>query len=274
MTSSSALNLSQHQGLFNESSVWIRWSKYWSISFSISPSSEYSGLISLKIVWFGLLALQGTLRSLPQHHDLKASILWCSAFFTIQLSQPYVTTGKTTAFTIWIFVGRVESLLFNTLSRFVITFLQEAVVFWFHGCRHRLQWFWAQGEELCHCFHLFLFYLPWSDGADARVLDFLFSLKPALSLSSFTLIRRLFSSSSLSVIRVVSSAHLRLLMFLPPILIPACQSSSPAFLMMCSVYRLNIQGDSRQPWHPFLDFEPIICPIQGSNCCFLTQETS
>ena len=230
----------------SESPLHIRWLKHWSFGFSISLSN-YSGLISLKIVWFGLLALRGTLRSLLQHHGLKASVLWCSAFFTIQLSQPYVTTGKTTAFTVRIFFGRVDSLLFNTLSGFVIDFLQEAVVFWLHGCRHRLQWFWAQGEELCHCFHLLPFYLPWSDGADARVLDFLFSLKPALSLASFTLIRRLFSSSSLSAIRVVSSAHLRLLMFLPPILVPACNSPSPAFLMMCSVYRLNGQDDSRQP---------------------------
>ena len=107
----------------------------------------------------------------------------------------------------------------------------------------------AQEEEICHFFHLFPFYLPWNNGAGCHDLSFLiFSFKPALSLSSFSLIKRLLSSSSLSAIRVVSSAFpLRLLMFLLPILIPACNSSKPVFLMMYLVYRLNKQGDSRQP---------------------------
>ena len=104
-------------------SLYIRWPKYWSFSFSISPSSEYSVLISLKIDWFDLLAVQGTFRSLHQHHSLKASILWRSAFFIVQLSQLYMTTGKTAALTIRTFVSRVRSLPFNTLSRFVIAFL-------------------------------------------------------------------------------------------------------------------------------------------------------
>ena len=107
----------------NESSVCIRWPKYWNFSFSISHSSDYSGLISLKINWFYLLAVQGTFRNLLQHHSLKASILWCSAFFTVQLSQPYMTNRKIIALAIQIFVNRVMSLLFNTLSRFVIAFL-------------------------------------------------------------------------------------------------------------------------------------------------------
>ena len=102
----------------SESAVCIRWPKYW--RFSINPPNEYSGLISLKIDWFNLLAVQGTLRSLHQHHSSKTSILWCSAFFIVQLSHPYVTNGKTMALTVWTFVGRVMSLLFNTLSRFVI----------------------------------------------------------------------------------------------------------------------------------------------------------
>ena len=106
----------------NESAVLLRWGKYWSFNLSIGPYNEYSGLISLKIDWFDLLAVQGTLRNLLQHHSSKASILRRYTFFTIQLSQPYMTTGKTTALTIQTFVGRLMSLLFNTLSRFVIAF--------------------------------------------------------------------------------------------------------------------------------------------------------
>ena len=100
---------------FSESVLHIRWPKYWSFSFSISSSKEYSGLIFLRMDWFDLSAVQGTLRSLLQHHSLKASILWLSAFFIVQLSHPYMTTGKTIALTTWIFVPKVMSLLFNTL---------------------------------------------------------------------------------------------------------------------------------------------------------------
>ena len=107
----------------NESVLHIRWPKYWSFGFSISPSNEYSGLISFRIDWLDLLAVQGTLKSLLQHHSSKASILRCSAFFIVQLSHPYMTTGKTIALTRWTFVGKVMSLLFNMLSRLVITFL-------------------------------------------------------------------------------------------------------------------------------------------------------
>ena len=104
----------------NESALLIRWPKYWSFSFSISPSNEYSGLFSFRMDWFDLLAVQGTLKSLPQHHGSKASILWCSIFFMIQLSHPYMTTGKTIAFTRQTFVSKTMSLLFNMLSRFVL----------------------------------------------------------------------------------------------------------------------------------------------------------
>ena len=107
----------------NESVLRIRWPKYWSFSFSISPSNEYSGLIYFRMDWLDVLAVQGTLKSLLQHHSSKASILWCSAFFTVQLSHPYMTTGKTIALTRWTFAGKVMSLLFNMLSRLVITFL-------------------------------------------------------------------------------------------------------------------------------------------------------
>ena len=105
-----------------ESVLCIRWPKYWSFSFSISPSNEYSGLVSFRIDWLDLLAVQKTLKSLLQHHSSKASILWCSAFFLVQLSHPYMTTGKSIALTGWIFVGKVMSLLFNMLSRLVINF--------------------------------------------------------------------------------------------------------------------------------------------------------
>ena len=110
----------------NESVLHIRWPNYQSLSFSISPSNEYSGLISFRIDWFDLLAVQGTLKSLLQHHSSKASILWHSAFFIVQLSHPYMTTGKTIALTRWAFVGKVMSLLFNILSRLVITFLPRS----------------------------------------------------------------------------------------------------------------------------------------------------
>ena len=126
----------------NESVLCIRWPKYWSLSFSISPSNEYSGLISFRIVWIDLLAVQGILRSLLQHHSSKALILWHSAFFIVQLSHPYMTTGKTIALTRWTFVGKVMSLLFNMLSRLVITF-QRVSIFSFHSCSHHLQWFWS-----------------------------------------------------------------------------------------------------------------------------------
>ena len=107
----------------SESILCIRWPKYWSFSFNISPYSEYSGLISFRIHWLDLLAVQGTLKSLLQHHSSKASILWHSAFFIVQLSHPYMTTGKTIALTRRTFVGKIMSLLFNMLSRLVIVFL-------------------------------------------------------------------------------------------------------------------------------------------------------
>ena len=110
----------------NESTLHIRWPRYWSFSFSISPSNEYPGLVSFRMYWLDLLAVQGTLKSLLQHHSSKASILQCSAFFTVQLSHPYMTTGKTIALTRWTFVGEVMSLLLNMLSRLVITFLPRS----------------------------------------------------------------------------------------------------------------------------------------------------
>ena len=126
--------------VFSESALCIRWPEYWSFSFSISPSSEYSGLISFRIDWFDLLAVQETLKNLLQHYNLKASILGYSAFFMVQLSHPYITTGKTIALTRQTFAGKVISLLFNMLSRFVIAFLPRSKCLFFfffsHGYSH------------------------------------------------------------------------------------------------------------------------------------------
>ena len=117
-----AFNISQHQDLLYETELHIRWPKYWSLSFHISPFNKYSGLISFRTDWFDLLAVQGTLKSLLQYHNSKASILQCSAFFMVQLSHLYLTTGKTIALTIQTFVSKIMSLIFNTLSRFIIAF--------------------------------------------------------------------------------------------------------------------------------------------------------
>ena len=123
----------------NEPVPHIRQPKYWSFSFSISPSNEYSGLISVRIDWFNLLAVQGTLKSLPQHHSSKASVLWCSTFFMVQLSHAYMTAGKTIALTRRTLVGEVMPLLFNILSSFVIAFLPRSKHLLISCCNHHLQ---------------------------------------------------------------------------------------------------------------------------------------
>ena len=123
----------------NESVLHIRWPKYWTFSVSISPSNEYSELISFGIDWFDLLAVQGTLKSLLQHHSSEASILWCSAFFIVQLSHPYRTTGKTIALTTQTFVSKAMSLLFNMLSRLVKAFLPRSKCLLISSCSHHLQ---------------------------------------------------------------------------------------------------------------------------------------
>ena len=154
-------------GVFSsELALHVRWPKYYSFSFSISTSNEYSELVSFRSDWLDLLAVQISLKSLLQHNNSKASILWCSAFFMVQLLHPYMTTGKPIALTIWNFVGKMMSLLFNTLSRFVIAF--------FPSCKHLLMSstvlvcsdFEAQENKICHCFYFFSFYLPWSDGSN------------------------------------------------------------------------------------------------------------
>ena len=127
----------------NELALRIGWPKYWSFSFSISPSNDYSGFISFRIDWFDLLAVQETIKSLLQHHSSKPSILWSSTFFIVQLSHPCMTTGKTIALTRWTFVSKVMSLLFNMLSRLVIAFLSRSKCLLIHDCSHHLQWFWS-----------------------------------------------------------------------------------------------------------------------------------
>ena len=219
----------------NELAICIRWPKYWSFNFSISPSNEYTGMISLRMDWF---AVQGTLMSILQHHSSEASILWCSAFFMVQLWHLYMSTRKTIALTIWTLVNKVMSLLLNTLSRFVIAFLPRSkclLISWLQSKstvilepkNTKFVTISTLSPSICHEVM----------GPDAMILGFwMLSFKPAFSLSFFTLIKRLCSSSSLSAIRVVSFAYLRLLIFLLAILIPACDSSNPAFHMMYSAY--------------------------------------
>ena len=140
---------------------------------AISPSNEYSGLISFRMDWLDLLTVQGTLKSLLQHHESKSSILWCSAFFMVQLSHPYMTIGKTMALTIQTFVSKVMSLLFNTLCRFVIAFLpKEQASFNFMAAVTICSDFGAQENKICHCFQFFPSYLPWNDGTRFHDLSF------------------------------------------------------------------------------------------------------
>ena len=127
--SSLALNFSQHQGLSNESALHIRWLKYWSFSLNISPFNEHQGLISFRMDWLDLLEVQGTLKSPLQHHSSKTSVIWSSAFFIVQLSHPYMTTGKTIALTRWTFISKVMSLLLNMLSRLVKCSFQGTSIF-------------------------------------------------------------------------------------------------------------------------------------------------
>ena len=139
----------------NESVLHIRWPNYWSFCFSVSPSNEHPGLISFRMDWLDLPAVQGTLKRLLQHHSSKASILQNSAFFTVQLSHPYMTTGKTIALTRQTFAGKVMSLLFNKLPRFVIAFLPRSKCLSFMAAVTICSDFGAQENKACHCFHCF-----------------------------------------------------------------------------------------------------------------------
>ena len=215
-----------------------RWPKYWSFSFSTSPSSEYSGLISFRVNWFDHLVVQGTHKSLLQHHNSKRSIPQHSVFFMVLLSHLFMTTGKYIALNIWTFVEQVMSLLFNILSRVVIAFLKGQVSFNFMAAVTVCSNFGVQENKICHCFHFFSLYLPWNDGTRCHDLHFLLSFKPVFSLFSFTLIKKLFSFSSLFAIKLVWSVHLSLL-FLPAILISLCDSSSLSCRLMFSTSKSN-----------------------------------
>ena len=165
---SPALNLFQHQGLFNGVSSSHHVAKVLELQLQ-HPSNEHPGLISFRMDWLDLLAVQETLKSLLQHRSSKASILRCSTFFIVQLSHPYMTTGKTIALTRWTFVGKVMSLLFNMLSRLVITFLPRSQYLLIINCTG----FGAQKNKVSHSFHCFPIYLPWSDGTRCHDLSFL-----------------------------------------------------------------------------------------------------
>ena len=218
----------------NESALHIRWPNYWSFSFNISPSNEHPGLISFRMDWLDLLGVQRTLKSLLWHHSSKAWILQGSGFFIIQLSHPHMTTGKTIALTRQTFIDIVISLLFNMLSRLVITFLPRSkhvlISCVQSPCAMILEPPKVKGATVSPsiCCEVM--------GPDAMILVFwMLSFKPTFSLCSFTLLfhfQEALISSSLSAMTMVSSAYLRLLIFLLTILIPACASSSPAFLLM------------------------------------------
>ena len=204
------------------------------VRFSISSSNEYSGLISFRIDWLDLLAVQGTLKSLLQHHSPKASILWHSAFFMVQLSHPYMTTGKTIALIRQTFVGKVMSLLFNMLSKLVIAFLPRSkclLISWLKAPSAVI----LESPEIksltASTISPSIFHEVMGLGAMLFVF-WMLSFKPSFWLSS----RSSLVPFQFLPLSMVSSAYLRLLIFLPAILIPACASSSPAFLR-CTLHR-------------------------------------
>ena len=196
-----ALNLSQHQVFSKELALCISWPKYWNFSFNISPSNEYSGLISFRIAWFDLLGVQGTLKSLLLHHNSKALILQLSAFFVVQRSHPYMTTAKTITLTMWTFVGKMMSLFFNTLSRFVIAFLPRSkclLISWLQSLSAVILEPKKTKSITVSTFSPSVYHEVM--GPDAMILVFLNTeFNPAFSLSSFTLNSpfRFFSFSSL-----------------------------------------------------------------------------
>ena len=227
----------------SELALCIRWHNYWSFSFSISPSNEYSGLISFKIDGLISLLSKGLSRVFSRNTVQKLQFVGTQPSLW---SNSHICTGKTIALTIWTFVGKVTSQVFNTPSRFVIDFLPRSKRLNFmaavtgHGARK---------IKFVTVFNIYLSICHEVMGPDAMILVFwMFSFKLAFSLSSFTFIKRYFSSSLLSAIRVLSSAYLKLLIFLSATLIPAWDSSSQAFHIIYSAYKLNKQDDNIQPW--------------------------
>ena len=229
-------------------------------------SFQWISSVSFRIDWFDLLALQGTLKSLLEHHNRKASIIWYSIFFMVQLSHLYMTTGNTKDLIVWNWVSKVMSLLFNMLSRFFTAsfpWSKPLLISWLQSLSAVI----LESKKIISVtvstFPPSIYYDMM--GPVAMILVFwMLSFKPAFSFSSFTFIKRFFSSSSLSAIRVVSSTYLRLLIFLLAILIPAFKSSSLAFQIMYSAYKLNKQGDNMQPWctaFPILNQSIGWCPF-------------
>ena len=210
------------------------------------------------IDWFDLLAVRGTLKSLLQHYSSEASILRCSAFFTLQLSHPYMTIGK---IQLWLYGSLLAKwcLLFNMLSRFVIAFLlrsEHLLISWLQSPSAVI--FGAQENKICRCFHIFPIYLPGTDGTRCQLFH-----------SFFTLFQRFFSFVLIHFLPL-EWYHLRLLIVLG-CLIPACAYSSPAFLMMYSAEKLNNQGDNIQSWCTlFPIWNQSVVSMSSSNCCFLT----
>ena len=221
--------------------------------------------------WLDLLAVHETLKSLLQHHSLKAPIPQCSAFLMVQHSHPYMTTGKIIALTIQSFVGKVMALLFNTLSRFLTAFLLRRkclLISWLQSPYAVILTRKIKSVTVSTFPHLFA--IKWWDQILRSLFFECWVLSQLFPLCSFTFIKRLFSSSFLSAIKMVSSAYLKLLIFLPAILIPACESSSPAFHIIYSAYKLNKQGDNIQPWcTPFLIWNQSIipCPVLTNAAC-------
>ena len=261
-----ALNLSQHWGLFKWVSSLHQVDKILEFQLQHQSFHEYSDLFPSG--WTGWISLQSKRLStvFSNTNSSKASILLPSAFLIVQLSHPYVTTGKTVALTRWTFVGTVMSLLFNMLSRLVITFLPRSkhlLISWLQSPSAvileppKIKSATVCTVSWCICQEMM--------GPDAMILVFwMFSFKATFLLSSFIFIKRLFSFSSLSAIRVVSSECLRLLIFLLAILIRACASSSQTFLMMYSACKLNTQGDNIQPWcipFPIWNQSVVSCPV-------------
>ena len=259
-----AFNLSQHRGLFKWVSSSHQVAKVLELQLQ-HKSFQWIFKDWFPLGWTGLISLQskGLSRVFSRTNSSKASILWCSAFFIVQLSYPHMTTGETIALTRRTFAGTVMSLLLNMLSRSVTAFLPRSkclLISWLQSPsavilepkKIKSLTVSTVSPSICHGVM----------GWDAMTLVFwMLNFNQAFSLSSFTFIKRLFSSSSLSTIRVVSSAYLRLLIFLLAILIPACASFSPAFRMMYSAYKLNKQGDNIQPWRtPFSIWNQSVVP--------------